>query len=199
MSLLAPIILDNGTGFSKIGCVENRNKPYFRSYYPYTASQAIQIHPCKHDPGNTCPLDSASSSTPSVFPTAIATHERASTGGGRPGAPPIPTKSGNLASKRGIEDLDFYIGDEAIANSKTYGIHYPIRHGLIDNWDHMERYWEQCIFKYLRAEPEDHYFLLVRILLRSGDTSPLLRMIMAPDRVITVRPNPHSTHLRIAK
>lgn len=24
----------------------------------------------------------------------------------------------------------------------------------------MERYWEQCIFKYLRAEPEDHFFLL---------------------------------------
>ena len=34
---------------------------------------------------------------------------------------------------------------------------------MIDNWDHMERYWEQTIFKYLRAEPEDHYFLLVRI------------------------------------
>ena len=113
----------------------------------------------------------------SVFPTAIATHERASTGGGRPGAPPIPTKPGSLASKRGIEDLDFYIGDEAIANSKTYGIHYPIRHGLIDNWDHMERYWEQCIFKYLRAEPEDHYFLLVRILRCSSGT--LLLLILA--------------------
>lgn len=25
----------------------------------------------------------------------------------------------------------------------------------------MERFWEQCIFKYLRAEPEDHFFLLV--------------------------------------
>jgi actin-related protein 3 len=25
----------------------------------------------------------------------------------------------------------------------------------------MERYWEQVIFKYLRAEPEDHYVLLV--------------------------------------
>ena len=25
----------------------------------------------------------------------------------------------------------------------------------------MERYMEQVIFKYLRAEPEDHYFLLV--------------------------------------
>lgn len=32
---------------------------------------------------------------------------------------------------------------------------------MIDNWDYMERYWEQTIFKYLRAEPEDHYFLLV--------------------------------------
>lgn len=32
---------------------------------------------------------------------------------------------------------------------------------MIDDWDQMERYWEQCIFKYLRAEPEDHHFLLV--------------------------------------
>lgn len=66
-----------------------------------------------------------------------------------------------------MEDLDFFIGDEALANAKTpgYGVHYPIRHGMIDNWDHMERYWEQTIFKYLRAEPEDHYFLLVRIFL----------------------------------
>jgi len=24
----------------------------------------------------------------------------------------------------------------------------------------MERFLEQCIFKYLRADPEDHYFLL---------------------------------------
>ncbi|KAJ2916599.1 hypothetical protein MD484_g3811, partial [Candolleomyces efflorescens] len=77
-------------------------------------------------------------------------------------APAVPAKPGNLASKRGVEDLDFFIGDEALANAKTpgYGVHYPIRHGMIENWDHMERYWEQTIFKYLRAEPEDHYFLL---------------------------------------
>jgi actin-related protein 3 len=163
MSLLAPIILDNGTGYSKIGCAEGLKQAILSLILPYPALQATRIHLCKHGPGNICHPDSASLSVRSVFPTAIATHERASTAGGRPGAPAIPTKPGNLASKRGIEDLDFYIGDEAIANSKTYGIHYPIRHGLIDNWDHMERYWEQCIFKYLRAEPEDHYFLLVRM------------------------------------
>lgn len=30
----------------------------------------------------------------------------------------------------------------------------------MEDWDLMERFLEQCIFKYLRAEPEDHYFLL---------------------------------------
>ena len=37
---------------------------------------------------------------------------------------------------------------------------WPIRHGVVDDWDLMERFWEQTVFKYLRAEPEDHYFLL---------------------------------------
>lgn len=35
--------------------------------------------------------------------------------------------------------------------------------------DHMERFWSNSIFKYLRVEPEDHYFLLtepVRFYLR---------------------------------
>jgi actin-related protein len=32
----------------------------------------------------------------------------------------------------------------------------------VEDWDLMERFMEQVIFKYLRAEPEDHYFLLVR-------------------------------------
>lgn len=46
------------------------------------------------------------------------------------------------------------------ADPRTYSLHYPIRHGMINNWDQMERFWEQSIFKYLRAEPEDHYVLL---------------------------------------
>lgn len=32
--------------------------------------------------------------------------------------PPVASKPSHLASKRGIEDLDFFIGDEAVANSK---------------------------------------------------------------------------------
>jgi actin-related protein 3 len=68
-------------------------------------------------------------------------------------------KSSTLTKKGRIDDLDFYIGDEALLQ-KTYSINYPVRHGQVENWDHMERYWQRCIFEYLRCEPEDHYFLL---------------------------------------
>lgn len=126
-------------------------------------------------PGSADNVSSASfagNSDPSfVIPTCIATRGGSSSSSGSRG-PAVASKpsglggasssSSHLSSKRGIEDLDFFIGDEALANSKTYNINYPIKHGMIDDWDHMERYWEQCIFKYLRTEPEDHHFLLVR-------------------------------------
>ena len=164
MSTLAPIICDNGTGYSKIGYVsllettkkaaENRPQLCWE-FRPLLVRETHRPTPPLTRPH---PLTSNSS----VFPTAIATRGPAS----QPsrGGPAVPSKPGHLASKRGVEDLDFFIGDEAIANAKTpgYGVNYPIRHGQIDNWDYMERYWEQTIFKYLRAEPEDHYFLLVR-------------------------------------
>ncbi|KAI9713404.1 MAG: Arp2/3 complex subunit, actin nucleation center [Bogoriella megaspora] len=130
------VVMDNGTGYSKLGFAGN-DSPSF------------------------------------VFPTAIATKgPAAGAGGSGSGRPAVANKpsfltggagpSGHLSAKRGTEDLDFFIGDEALAAAAGpgYGIHYPIRHGQIENWDHMERFWSNSIFKYLRVEPEDHYFLL---------------------------------------
>lgn len=108
-----------------------------------------------------------------VFPTAIATKAGAGSAGSSAGSrPAVANKpsflggggggSSHLSAKRGTEDLDFFIGDEALAAGAGpgYGVNYPIRHGQIENWDHMERFWSNSIFKYLRVEPEDHYFLL---------------------------------------
>ena len=83
-----------------------------------------------------------------IIPTVLAT--KAEEGG----------LAGNSAKRDGIEDLDFHVGDAAFDNSTSYQLNYPIRHGLIDNWDNMERMWSRCIFEYLRVEPEDHYVLL---------------------------------------
>ncbi|KAK4373167.1 hypothetical protein RND71_008551 [Anisodus tanguticus] len=76
------------------------------------------------------------------------------------------TKSSNWLAQHSagvMADLDFFIGEEGLSRSKsssTYNLSYPIKHGQVDNWDSMERFLQQCIFNYLRCDPEDHYFLL---------------------------------------
>ncbi|VDN58126.1 unnamed protein product [Dracunculus medinensis] len=78
-----------------------------------------------------------------------------------------------------IDDLDFFIGDEAFSpNAANYSVKYPIRHGIVEDWDLMERFWEQCIFKYLRAEPEDHYFLLTEPPLNTPENREFTAEIM---------------------
>jgi len=79
-----------------------------------------------------------------LVPTAIAT----------------PNATASSASASTLGDLDFYIGDEAMEKSTSYGLSYPVRHGQVENWDHMERFYQQCFYKYLRCDPEDHYCLL---------------------------------------
>ena len=56
--------------------------------------------------------------------------------------------------------MDFYIGSDCAKHTSSHSINYPIRHGLIENWDNMERLWQRCIFDSLRCEPEEHYMLL---------------------------------------
>ena|SRR5437667_4534917 len=87
-----------------------------------------------------------------VFPTAIATRQSPGSSSNRPAPHTKPSflvsgaggSSSGLAQKRGTEDLDFFIGDEAIqANAGAgYGIDYPIKHGIISDWSLMERYIE---------------------------------------------------------
>jgi actin-related protein len=38
--------------------------------------------------------------------------------------------------------------------------HVPIPAFQVNDWDTMERFWQQSIFNYLRCNPEEHYFLL---------------------------------------
>eukprot|EP01121_Diplochlamys_sp_Union-15-3_P004977 TRINITY_DN151_c0_g1_i3.p1 TRINITY_DN151_c0_g1~~TRINITY_DN151_c0_g1_i3.p1 ORF type:complete len:449 (-),score=100.48 TRINITY_DN151_c0_g1_i3:54-1265(-) len=111
----------------------------------------------------------AGNSEPSyIIPTVIATNE---------GNPALKNTGGGSRSG-GIDDLNFHIGDDAMANNKVFPLYYPVRHGLIDNFTHMEQYWQHCIFKYLRAEPEDHYFLLTEPPLNPPENREYLAEVM---------------------
>jgi len=123
------VVIDNGTGFSKLGYC-----------------------------GNTAPSY--------IIPTAIAKRN----------------EQRQQKAYKGMEDLDFYIGDEAVKVSETQGqsyvLSYPMKHGMISDWSDMELYWEQCFYKYLRCDPEDHYVLLTEPPLNPPENRESLAEIM---------------------
>ncbi|CAF1243652.1 unnamed protein product [Rotaria sp. Silwood1] len=55
---------------------------------------------------------------------------------------------------------DQYIGDEAIKNKEILSIHYPIEHGIVTNWDDMEKIWHHTFYNKLHVLPEEHPVLL---------------------------------------
>ena len=46
------------------------------------------------------------------------------------------------------DPADFCIGEEATSHGS--GAHWPIRHGMVENWSHMERFWQQSIHRHGR-------------------------------------------------
>ena len=69
-----------------------------------------------------------------------------------------------ITKKQGIEELDFLIGDECLNSSKAYPPERFMNHGIVSNWDLMEKFYEQCYYKYLRINPEEYNVILVCII-----------------------------------
>merc|ERR1719378_1212802 len=69
-----------------------------------------------------------------------------------------PKQQGALV---GMGQKDYYVGDEAQSKrSVCINLQYPIEHGIITNWDDMERIWNYTFYNELRAVPEEHPVLL---------------------------------------
>lgn len=60
----------------------------------------------------------------------------------------------------GMEKKDAYVGDEAQAKRGVLQLTYPIAHGIITNWDDMEKIWHHTFYNELRISPEEHPVLL---------------------------------------
>jgi len=60
----------------------------------------------------------------------------------------------------GMGHKETLVGDEAQGMRGVMTLHYPIDHGIVTNWDYMEKVWQHTFTSELRVSPEEHPVML---------------------------------------
>lgn len=73
---------------------------------------------------------------------------------------------------------EYYVGDEAQNKRGILTLTHPVEHGIITNWDDMEKIWNHAFYEELRVSPEEHYVFLTEPPLSSKANKEKMTEIM---------------------
>lgn len=78
----------------------------------------------------------------------------------------------------GLDQKEVYVGDEAQQKRGVLKIEHPIEHGIVTNWDDVEKVWHHTLYSELKVSPEEHPILMTEASLNPKNNREKMTQIM---------------------
>lgn len=94
------------------------------------------------------------------------------------GCPPPKSISSSNDNQELRLSNDWVFGSAALRKRGLFSLRYPIEHGIVVDWDHMQKLWKHTFFDELRVDPSQHSLFITEATLNPRENREKTAQIM---------------------